>query len=112
VKSSDVNEYVRAATSADFTAKTLRTWRATTLATSSLAQCESTTVTTLNEVLDDVAAEMGNTRAVCRKSYVHPGVIDLFRADELGPLWRSARTRVDGLDDDESRVLSVLRRIA
>lgn len=112
VKSSDVNEYVRAATSADFTAKTLRTWRATTLATSSLAQCESTTVTTLNEVLDDVAADMGNTRAVCRKSYVHPGVIDLFRADELGPLWRSARTRVDGLDDDESRVLSVLRRIA
>ena len=81
------------------------------MATSSLAQCDSVTVTALNEVLDGVAAEMGNTRAVCRKSYVHPGVIDLFRADELRPLWRRARTRVKGLDEDESRVLSVLRRI-
>ncbi len=111
VRSSDVNDYVRAAAGVDFSAKTLRTWRATTLATSSLAQCDSVTVTALNEVLDGVAAEMGNTRAVCRKSYVHPGVIDLFRADELGPLWRRARTRVEGLDEDESRVLSVLRRI-
>ncbi|MGD9703891.1 MAG: DNA topoisomerase IB [Acidimicrobiia bacterium] len=110
VRSSDVNDYVRDATGADFTAKTLRTWRATTRATSLLAQRDTTTVTALNDVLDEVATDLGNTRAVCRKSYVHPVVIDLFRADELRAMWRSARARVDGLDEDESKVLSVLRR--
>jgi DNA topoisomerase-1 len=69
VDSEDVNEYVRGGTGADFTAKDFRTWAGTVHAAVALAKSCSgrRTKTNLLAAIDEVAAELGNTRSVCRK---------------------------------------------
>jgi DNA topoisomerase I len=76
VGSSDVNAYLRETMGEDFTAKNFRTWHASVLAFSVLAA--SGEVMTIKAVLEEVAAYLGNTPAVTRRSYVHPAVIDLI----------------------------------
>ncbi|MEP2722561.1 DNA topoisomerase IB [Roseibium sp.] len=76
VGSSDVNAYLRETMGEDFTAKNFRTWHASVLGFSMLAGSKE--VLTIKSVLEEVAAHLGNTPAVTRKSYVHPAVIDLI----------------------------------
>jgi len=88
VDSFDVNEYMRAATGADFTAKDFRTWAGTVLAANALARLgdyESETEARRNlvEAVRSVAERLGNTQAVCRKCYVHPAVIDGYLAGRV-----------------------------
>ena len=69
----DVNDYLHEATGIDATAKTFRTWTASVLAASLLAPepvpgSERGRAQVLNEVIDEVAGTIGNTRAVCRAS--------------------------------------------
>jgi DNA topoisomerase-1 len=83
VGSGDVNDYLRAATGQDFTAKDFRTWAGTTLVAARLAACAEPPSATAarREVLaavDAAAERLGNTRTVCRSSYVHPAVVDAF----------------------------------
>lgn len=83
VKSSDINDYLRQATGGDDTAKDFRTWSATVMAaiglsvsihaSSSLARTRAVT-----RVVKEVAAQLGNTPAVCRASYIDPRIIDLY----------------------------------
>ncbi|MBA3937201.1 MAG: DNA topoisomerase IB, partial [Planctomycetes bacterium] len=80
--SADVNEYLREASGADFTAKDFRTWHASAhaLALFSAGGADdgaSMTRVQVNGVLAEVAGRLRNTVAVCRKSYVHPGLLDL-----------------------------------
>ncbi|MEO7210258.1 MAG: DNA topoisomerase IB, partial [Chitinophagaceae bacterium] len=35
------------------------------------------------EVLDTVSKKLGNTRTVCKKYYVHPGLIQLYEEEKL-----------------------------
>jgi DNA topoisomerase-1 len=68
---------------------------ATLLAASALAVApapatDREATTALGDVLAVVSAELGNTPAVCRASYVHPGVIDAFQAGDLPDLWSPA----------------------
>ena len=61
----------------DFTAKDFRTWAGTVLAAQKLCAMESATSATAAKqnvlaAIDQVAESLGNTRAVCRKCYVHP----------------------------------------
>ena len=77
VTSSDVNDYIRAATGKDFTAKHFRTWAASVLAFEALATAE--TDLSLKALLAPVTEKLGNTPAIARKSYVHPGLIDLVK---------------------------------
>jgi DNA topoisomerase-1 len=98
VSSADVNDYLRSISGSDFTAKEFRTWAGTVLAARFLAQSRVSTKTKrpqqVVEELRRVAHRLGNTLAVCRKSYVHPAVVDCFLegtlADEL-----SAAKRVE-----------------
>src|SRR5262245_21297179 len=88
VTSGDVNDYLREITGENFTAKDFRTWAGTLLALNSLCAAESDLTKSeakhaLIAAIDDVAAQLGNTRAVCRKCYIHPAVIDAFLAGEL-----------------------------
>lgn len=70
--SSDVNDYLREASGADFTAKDFRTWHATVHALELVHErCVA------KEMLAQVARRLGNTVAVCRKAYVHPQVLEL-----------------------------------
>jgi DNA topoisomerase-1 len=80
VTSSDVNDYLHEVTGQDFTAKDFRTWAGTVLAAMALQEFEafdSETQAKKNVVaaIESVAKKLGNTRAVCRKCYVHPVVL-------------------------------------
>jgi DNA topoisomerase-1 len=88
VGSGDVNEYVRRVSGADFTAKDFRTWAGTTLVAGMLIACDAPATAAAGnrqvlEAIDAAAKRLGNTRAVCRSSYVHPAVIDGFMAGRL-----------------------------
>jgi DNA topoisomerase-1 len=109
IGSADVNGYIRRAAGGEYTAKDFRTWAGTVKAAALLAQHSRPETKTAAEravvaVIRDVAAELGNTPAVCRKSYVHPRVIAAFLD---GTLPTDGRDR-DGLSADESRVLKLL----
>ena len=80
VTSSDVNDYIKAATGGEFTAKNFRTWGASLLAFEALAGADRDL--TLKQLLEPVTAQLGNTPAIARKSYVHPDLIDLVKQDQ------------------------------
>ncbi len=88
VGSSDVNAYLHAHGDDDFTAKDFRTWAGTALAFRHLQQAATPatkreTKASLKAALQEVAGQLGNTVAVCRRSYVHPSVIECFEAGSL-----------------------------
>jgi DNA topoisomerase-1 len=103
VDSGDVNEYLREIASDDFSAKDFRTWAGTVTCTKAiLARTPCRTVREakreINAALELVAAELGNTPAVCRKAYVHPVVLDSYRTGLIHrfrslPTARAARTK-------------------
>jgi DNA topoisomerase I len=85
VKSADINDYVREATGADFTAKDFRTWNATVLAAVALAvsaparrRSRTARKRAMTRAINETARYLGNTPAVCRASYIDPRVFDRF----------------------------------
>ena len=81
VTSTDVNAYIRRAMGEDFTAKHFRTWGASVLAFQTLAQAQAPL--TLKDLLTPVAAALGNTPVIARKSYVHPALVDLVKEGQV-----------------------------
>jgi DNA topoisomerase-1 len=88
IESADVNDYLRTVTAHDFTAKDFRTWAGTVLAAAALAghtpSCSTQAHRQVSAMLRAVAARLGNTPAVCRKSYIHPAIFEAFQAGRLG----------------------------
>jgi DNA topoisomerase-1 len=86
VRSADINDYLREVSRLDITAKDFRTWHATVLMAAELARHapppRSATARRRLVVAayGEVSEALGNTPAVCRKSYVDPRVVDLFHA--------------------------------
>jgi DNA topoisomerase-1 len=84
VKSADINEYLKEATGADFSAKDFRTWAATMLAAIALAvsgevaDTETGRKRAVTRAVKEVSHYLGNTPAVCRASYIDPRVIDAY----------------------------------
>lgn len=118
ITSGDVNDYLRAISDQDFTAKDFRTWSGTLLATRCLASYDGAETASAAKsaqvsAVASVAERLGNTVAVCRKCYVHPAVLDAFQAPEVLELWkRSAKgPTVDGLDDEENALLRFLTAV-
>lgn len=96
VGSGDVNEYLRHATGLDVTAKDFRTWSGTMLAARALREMgppgsEREAKRNVNRALDQVAERLGNTRAVCRKYYVHPAIIEAYHRGVTAPASPRAR---------------------
>jgi DNA topoisomerase-1 len=115
VGSSEVNAYLREATGEDFTAKDFRTWYASAIAAGALrelgpARSPRDGRGKIQRALERVAAALGNTAAVCRKSYVHPGVLEAFLDGGLFAVRVARPRRDDALDADERLLLAVLRR--
>ena len=73
IGSGDVNAYIQEHMGEDFSAKHFRTWGASVIAFEAIRGGAAT----LKEVLAPVAAALGNTPAISRKSYVHPALITL-----------------------------------
>lgn len=116
VRSSDVNAYLRAHMAIDATAKTFRTWNATVYAAAALsgvaapdsAREGKATVTAMLEV---VSAQLNNTPAVCRRSYVHPMIVDAYLDGSLEGRWKAASGRgSSALSIEERKTLSMLDR--
>lgn len=84
IRSKDINEYIKAVTGGDFTAKDFRTWSATVLAAVALAvsgqvaSSESGRKRAMTRAIQEVAHYLGNTPAVCRASYIDPRVFDRY----------------------------------
>ena len=87
----DINDYLREISGGrDITAKDFRTWAGTMLAAAALrdlgpAETERQMKANIIKAVDEVAARLGNTRAVCRKYYIHPALIDAYARGETVP---------------------------
>ena len=139
VGSGDVNEYLKAISGEEFTAKDFRTWSGTVLACAAFREiCASQRPTSAREstrsgsvngktsksaankkvvaAIDAVAGVLGNTRAVCRKSYIHPAIVDAYMEGTLPTIcqryWAARSRRAGGLSADEAAVVAVLRGVA
>ena len=115
VGSADVNDYLREITGQDFTAKDFRTWAGTVLALRALQHYptfDSVAEAKRNiaAAIESVARTLGNTKAVCRKSYIHPTLIEAYL--DGGSLARGAARRgkaAGGLRPEETEVLTILK---
>jgi DNA topoisomerase-1 len=93
IDSSDVNAYLQQIAGEEFTAKDFRTWAGTVLAARALDECHpfgSSTQAKRNVVaaIESVAKRLGNTKAICRKCYVHPEIINAYLDGSLAALLR------------------------
>lgn len=84
VRSTDVNAYIQEKIGDGFSAKDFRTWSGTVLAAAALAgepkpKSEAAAKRTIAAAVASVAAALGNTPAVCRRSYIDPRVFDRYR---------------------------------
>ncbi len=117
IDSADVNAYVREASGQDFTAKDFRTWGASVLAAAALrgmpvGRSAAQGKRMVAEACRRVSDRLGNTPAICRKSYIHPGIIEAYTGRVLAD---SAALRVPshaGLSSDEAFLLAFLRALA
>jgi DNA topoisomerase-1 len=120
IASHDVNGYLREISGQHFTAKDFRTWAGTILAVEELREMDVPSTergikAAIVRAIDRVAERLNNTRAVCRKYYVHPAVLDAFAAGKLREAVkapRGPRPGGTGLDPFESEVVALLRRRA
>ena len=87
IDSADVNDYIRAISGTDFTAKKFRTWGASKLAMEEIldARRERRPLSVAN-LVEPVAEALGNTPAVTRSSYIHPLLVEAVKDNPLDPL--------------------------
>lgn len=121
-----VNVYIKSITGNDFTAKDFRTWAGTVqaliaLRTTAGAETKTEIKNNVLQAVEQVAAHLGNTRAICKKYYIHPLIINLYEnnllekylADETNPL-RSDQNHdltddlTDYLTDEEKILMKIL----
>jgi DNA topoisomerase-1 len=113
VGSADVNDYLKSITGQSFTAKDFRTWAGTVLMMTELAQSDAPPSETARKksvvaAIDHVAGQLGNTRAVCRKCYIHLAVVELFMSGGTDPKNHTKKAGKKGSVDAALRAL--LRR--
>ena len=121
IDSSMLNNYIKEATGSEFTAKDFRTWAGSLQMLTCLKCLEKAETVTQRKsnivaALNEVSVKLGNTRTVCKKYYVHPGIIDLYENDEI----ENYLEELDGMEDpahkagltrDETVLMKVLSRL-
>ena len=120
VTSDDVNAYLREVTGDAFTAKDFRTWAGTVLAAAALQELDQVDSATgrkknVAHAVETVAKQLGNTRAVCRRCYIHPAILDHYLDGATVDVIRerAASLIVKGgrhLSREETAVLALLHR--
>jgi len=106
IESGDVNEYLKQSAGEAFTSKDFRTWAGTVLCARELRKLEPPASDAearrkLAQAVESVAKVLGNTKAVCRKCYIHPRVIESYMSGRLRSLMNGAT--------EEAAVVRVLR---
>jgi DNA topoisomerase-1 len=118
IESDDVNEYLRAVSGYDFTAKDFRTWAGTVLGAVALGAADPCTSDAharrvIADAVKRVAERLGNTPAICRKCYIH---LEIFTGYQDGSLHHALDGRIRGrrsragLSAAERSVLEFLRQ--
>lgn len=119
IGSADVNDYLRDVAGEDFTSKDFRTWAGTVQAFQLLREyaafkSESQAKKNIVCAVESVARRLGNTRAVCRKCYIHPAVFDAYLDGSMlkRPAPRAPRAAGEpaALTAVETAVLTLLQR--
>ncbi len=120
IESADVNAYIKEIAGDEFTAKDFRTWTGTVSASLALAEFEkfeSETAAKANIVVavKSVSQHLGNTPAVCRKSYIHPAVLEAYLdGSMLESLKQKAEDvlehKLSSLKPEEAAVLGLLQQ--
>ena len=119
VSSDDVNAYLKEITGQDYTSKDFRTWAGTVLAAQMLKEFEKVdsdakAKKNIVSAVEAVAKRLGNTKAVCRKCYIHPAIFDAYLDGSMvrtiaDRARRAARHAAD-FTEAESAVLGLLER--
>jgi len=119
IDSGRVNEYIKEASGLDFSAKDFRLWAGSLnilRSFKSMGQALTQTMCRQNILmaLDQVSAKLGNTRTVCRKYYVHPGLIRLYEENNLEKYLKEldAIEKPDnksGLTNEEKVLMKILK---
>lgn len=91
IESGMVNEYIKEVAEGEFTAKDFRTWCGSVAALNALKETgsfenEKEGKKKIVEVLDKVSMQLGNTRTVCKKYYVHPSLLEFYENGKLEKL--------------------------
>jgi DNA topoisomerase-1 len=116
VDSGDVNDHIKEISGQEFTAKDFRTWAGTILAVGALTAMEKWSSprqakSNVLRAIDQVAEQLNNTRAVCRKYYVHPAVFETYLAGTLPKILQNGTkdaAKAD-LNAEEVAVVRLLR---
>ena len=92
-----------------------RTWCGTVQALTLLRDCEAADTESkarkvVSGCIEKVARQLGNTKAVCRKSYVHPAVIDAYLDGSIARRAGRAVKAIGNLTAAEGAVLALLRQ--
>jgi DNA topoisomerase I len=120
IGSGDVNDYLRDITGEEFTAKDFRTWAGTLQAVAALeavgpATTQREAKAAILRAIDQVAGRLNNTRAVCRKYYVHPAVLETYQAGTLHEALQNGgppKSTASALRPEEQAVVRLLRHVA
>ena len=117
ISSSDVNEYLQDVSGESISAKDFRTWSGSTTALAELSEVpsglkESQRKKHVREAVSITANELGNTKAVCRSSYIHPGILIAAETGELSGILDEMRVKsVRELTAAEELFLAILPKL-
>jgi DNA topoisomerase-1 len=111
VTSAQVNAYLQEIAGEEFTAKEFRTWHGTVLALKFLGELDPPETPTqarreMSQAIGRVSEVLGNTKAVCRRSYVHPGVLQAYESGKLARL--RPRSASQGLGAHERLAMTLV----
>lgn len=114
-----VNDYIKKISGSDFTAKDFRTWAGTVQALMAfkelgLSETQTEAKKKIVEALDKVSVQLGNTRNVCKKYYVHPVIISLYESGTIEKYLKELDKiekddNVSGLTAEEKIVMKILK---
>ncbi|HEX6547900.1 MAG TPA: DNA topoisomerase IB [Candidatus Dormibacteraeota bacterium] len=116
ISSDDVNDYIRSIAGEGFSAKDFRTWAGTVLAARALRDLEefdteAQAKRNVVHAIESVAKQLGNTRDVCRKCYVHPTLLDAYLDGGLvEQLEARGQSSLRGLPSEEAAVLALIQQ--
>jgi DNA topoisomerase-1 len=119
IESGMVNEYIKKSTGKDFSATDFRTWAGSvhaleTLCTLSDVISEAERKKNIVAVLDSVSKKLGNSRSICKKYYVHPGLLRLYEENNFSKYARcldqiEMTEESSGLTPSEKVLLKILK---
>jgi DNA topoisomerase-1 len=121
IDSGMLNNYIHDISGSDFSAKDFRTWAGSLHMLRSLkvlekADTASRRKSNIVQALDEVSIKLGNTRTVCKKYYVHPGILELYEKDEISKYLNELDgieepDKRSGLTKDEQVLMKVLKQL-